>query len=338
MGRKAEKERSDCIAEEGPVYSRGRNFRACAELSARKYRLNILHLTRWDTWGHWLHPDDACNGYNFLPAMRSEILSALKLRAAKGKGIDLDRTRKNLLSSQALCFNLFIPLNKNKELASRLFKRLLRNNDAEITDDIILEYTPSNSIFGDQSAVGGVDCDALVIYQTSPRQRGLIVVETKYVETGFSICGFRRSYQKDPCPKRTFLNDDYSTCRYNTKKKYRYWDRTQASRLFNMDLIKSQPCPFGDSLWQLWTNMTLSFCLAEERDIEHFSYVIICPKQNTSLSNNGEVFRQFGHLIRDEKKNAFKVIFLEDIIENLLALSNDFPTTWIRDFQNRYHI
>ncbi len=321
--------------EEGPVYSKGRDFRALAELSSRKYRLNVLKLMRWDTWGHWLHPADACAGYNFLPSMRSEILEAIHSRAAKGKGVNLDRTLKNLLSSQALCFNLFVPLNSSKTLCARLLHVLL-GDVVRVEKDILLEYTPNKAFFNDQSGQAGVDCDALLIYLSSSGQKVLNVIETKFVEKEFSVCGFRKSSQKDPCPKSTFINDDYSSCRYKAKKKYEYWDQTEASRLFDMDLIKSQTCPFGESLWQLWTNMTLAFCLAKESGIQKFNYIIICPKQNTALSNNGEVFRLFRRLIKDEKRDSFRIIFLEDIVDNLLALSNGISSTWIIDFRNRY--
>ncbi len=178
------------IIEEGPAYTRDNSFRAKAEAHARRYRARVLQLTEYGKYGHFLADGDAHRGCNFLPSLRKEILDALITRKNRGKGVLLSRTTGNMLSSQAMCFNLFVPLNQDKQLASRLLGEVLSEPIA-IERDIAIEYTPSNSIFGDQFGQGGVDCDALIRYVNSEGRNGLIVCETKYVEKEFSTCGFR---------------------------------------------------------------------------------------------------------------------------------------------------
>ena len=320
--------------DEGKAYTKGNSFRAIAEALARKYRAEKLRLKDYDAYGHRLTTEDGNRGENFLPSLRGDILRAVKERQAIRKGIDFARTSKNMLSSQAMCFNLFVPLNRDKQLAARLFHFLI-GGIRSIDDDIAYEYTPCKCIFGDQSGKGGVDCDVLVRYVGKNGGKGLVVIETKYVETKFSTCGFRKYGQKDPCPVNTVVKDDYSNCRYHYKKNYSYWRVAGESSLYQMERLHSQPCPFGGSLWQLWTNLSLAYALAKENQYSEFKYVVICPRSNTILSQDNEVFDGFKSILR--RPEVFKVIYLEDIGEALrdesVVQKRD---PWIDEFISRY--
>jgi len=324
------------------VYTTGKSFRASAEAAARNYRLTKLQLKDFNKHGHILADDDANNGMNFLPSLRNEILSAVRERDEKGKGIDIERTTKNMLASQAMCFNLFVPLNLNKKYASAFFNQLLGDCQA-ITGYIEIEYTPSKTMFNDQSGKGGVDCDALLQYKNDKGQNSLLVIETKYVEPEFSICGFRKNEfnkqkkKRDLCPVDTIVDPDFSNCRYHYKKHYKYWEVAKASNLFHMDLIHSESCPFGGSLWQLWVNMTLAYRIAKERGCNAFNYAIICHERNDKLSDNGKVYLEFKNLLRNP--NHLKVIHLSEIKRSFELLENDFSDiTWTKEFTDRYCI
>ena len=324
------------------IYTTGTSFRAFAEASARNHRVTKLQLKEFKKFGHILTEDDANNGMNFLPSLRNEILSAVHERNEKGKGVDIERTTMNMLSSQAMSFNLFVPLNLNKEYATAFFNQLLGDCQA-ITNDIEIEYTPSKAIFNDQSGKGGVDCDALLQYTNDKGRNSLLVIETKYVEPEFSICGFRKNElikteeKRDLCPAGTIVNPDFSNCRYHYKKHYKYWEVAKASNLFNMDLIHSESCPFGGSLWQLWVNMTLAYGVAKERGCDVFKYAVICHERNDKLSDNGKVFLEFKKLLKNPKH--LKIIYLSDIKRSFELLENDYPDlTWTKEFTERYCI
>jgi hypothetical protein len=316
------------------IYTKGKSFRAVVEAKARKYRTIELNLPDYDTYGHILTDKDSKRGMNFLPSMREEIYRDVIRRNEKGKGVDIIRTTKNMLSSQAMCFNLFAPLNKNKKLAASFFNFLL-GNVLEIKENVDFEYTPLKSIFNDQSGKGGVDCDALLTYTNKQGKSSILVIETKFVEPEFSICGFRKRNQNDTCPSETVILKDYSNCRYHHKKKYNYWKVAEESNLFKMDLIHTIHCPFGGSLWQLWTNMSLAYALAKERGIEDFSYAIICPERNYRLLNNGKTFDTFKKLLVNP--NKLKIIYLLEVKSTLEKVKPDFSDTiWIDEFISRY--
>lgn len=321
------------MIEEG-IYTTGNSFRAEAEAKARRYRFNVLHLSNYGEYGHILSDIDGEKGMNFLPSLREKIFSEVIKRDQRGKGVDIERTTKNMLSSQAMCFNLFAPLNLHKNFASAFF-RLLLGDFAEFTQDIDYEYTPSKSIFNDQSGKGGVDCDALLKYKNIHGKNSLLVIETKFVEKEFSSCGFRKKTQKDPCPRSTVVNPDFSNCRYHYKKYYNYWKVAKESDLFNMEYIQSIPCPFGSSLWQLWTNMSLAYAIAKEQAFDDFSYAVICPDKNDKLSNHEKKFNEFRKLLKNPSR--FKVIYLSDIRKTFEKIEQDFPyVQWSKEFINRY--
>ncbi len=312
------------------VYTKGSSFRAKAEAHARKYRSSILETTQFDKYGHILTDQDAEAGSNYLPSLRDAIKKSILKRDSEGKGVGIKRTSKNLLSSQAMCFNLFVPQILDPKLGSALWSDVLGTTLR--IDQIDIEYTPDQSVFHDQSGRGGVDCDALIRYTDANGDKGLIVIETKYVETGFSKCGFRKSDQKDPCPTDLILAKSFENCRYQSKKGYRYWQRTGEADFLNMKAIVGNTCPFGSSLWQLWTNMTLADHLKSEWGCAKYHYVVICPEGNTVVSQSGLVFDQFRRLLTHESR--FKVLFLEDIVKSLQALS--LQKKWVNEFQEKY--
>lgn len=318
---------------EGAIYTRGSSFKARTEASARKYRAEFLKLADYDKYGHKLSEADAENGCNFLPSLRSEIHESVKKRALQGKGIDYRRTSGNMLSSQAMCFNLFTPLSLHNDLATELFNSLI--GDVIAVEDISIEYTPSNTIFGDQSGMCGVDCDVLLRYTNTDGSKALMVIETKYVESEFSTCGFRKSGHRNPCPSDSLVSDDLSNCRYKSLKKYRYWDVAEESGLFRMDLIKEHQCPFGGSLWQLWTNMALAYGIAKDQGITDYRYAVIYPEENRALSRKGKVFDDFrSYLIQPDR---FCLIPLNQIISNLDYIApHDKTGDWAREFGERY--
>lgn len=319
--------------DEGLAYTKGNSFRAIAEARARKYRAEALHLVDYDGYGHRLTDEDGNQGANFLPSLRHDILRAIQERSDNKKGVDRRRTLKNMLSSQAMCFNLFVPLNRDGGLAKRLLNHFVDGMNS--VDGIEYEYTPENSIFGDQSGTVGVDCDVLVDYTAREGAKGLVVIETKYVESEFSLCGFRKSGQKDPCPTPTTVKDDYSNCRYHYKKNYNYWKIAEESGLYRMKEIRSRPCPFGGPLWQLWTNLSLAYALARDKRYSAFTYAVVCPKGNTKLSRGNKVFSDFASLLRTP--DVFKVIHLEDIgriLKNESTLQKCGP--WVSEFIERY--
>ena len=88
--------------------------------------------------------------------------------------IQQKRLRRNLLSSQPLCFNLFGYLGEHPATLLPWVRQL--SPDAEEVVDVALEWAPTDN------ALGGSAFDAFVEYTLPGRRRGFIGIECKYAE------------------------------------------------------------------------------------------------------------------------------------------------------------
>ena len=121
---------------------------------------------------------EANPGLNFLT---TEIAAYVEKRipdvqAADGT-IEVDRLRRNMLSSMPLCFNLFGHLRGAPQATAEALSSLLKLEIAEI-ERIEVEWAPpAAEHLGDRTAF-----DAFIEYRTREGARGFLGVETKYTE------------------------------------------------------------------------------------------------------------------------------------------------------------
>lgn len=268
--------------EAGPIYNSGNSYRARAEARQRQYRNKVLK-TGYSKYGHFLTEEAAqCKGANFVSPIAFETA---RRRFAQGKGVT-KRTFENMLSSQAMCFNLFAPLAADLVLASAVFRRILPQ--VTTVSSIQFEYTPSNDIFGDQAGFAGVDCDLLLEGIATDGTSVVIVLETKFVEPEFSICGFRNSGRSAKglpiCPDDVKIDKEDSACLYSVRKGYRYWERTWEIGSLQISAFPAVGCPFGGPLWQLWVNHTLAKVEALRRGASSAIFAVCSPENNDPLA------------------------------------------------------
>ena len=279
---------------EGPIYTRGKTYRARAEARQRTYRAEVLGVPH-GSYGHFLSADAADDGGNFIV---EEAFRAARSRQQAGKGV-AQRTFENMLSSQAMCFNVFAPLASRLELAAEVLSPFIAGL-VEVTA-IHIEHTPAGDVFNDQSGRGGVDCDVLVEGRTETEAL-VQVIETKFVEPEFSICGFRKSGRakkgQDVCAQDVPVRADRSACLYVRKKGYAYWQRTDEHHLLATDAVPERGCPFGGARWQLWVNLALAHEEAARRDAPDVRLAVCSSSRNTALLGDGELLDGFKSLLR----------------------------------------
>ncbi|HML75228.1 MAG TPA: hypothetical protein PKB02_12125 [Anaerohalosphaeraceae bacterium] len=107
--------------------------------------------------------------------VKKEVLN----QSNKGKLYGKPRIFNNLLSSQPLCFNLFAELQKDLELATKVFKRLSPYRVHKVLN-IEFEHSPgrgNNTYTGDNSAF-----DVYVEFLDFIGKKGFIGIEVKYHE------------------------------------------------------------------------------------------------------------------------------------------------------------
>lgn len=311
----------------GPAYTSGRSYRARAEARQRQYRAEVLQVG-WDTHGHWLPTDEAARGLNFLVPAAHE---AAVRRASAGKGV-AGRTFTNMLSSQAMCFNLFAPLAADLDLATAVLTWALP--ELRRVRSITIEYTPAADVFGDQSGRGGVDCDVLV-EATLDVGDAVVVIETKFVEEEFSTCGFRKAGRaargQVVCPPEVPVGPDRDACAYQGVKGYGYWARTDQHG--SLRALAEVRCPFGGELWQLWVNHTLAHEEARRRSVPHARFAVCAAAANDALLDGGRVLGEFGALVAVPE--TVSLLPLDELIEHIgLAVGEE--SGWVRGLRARY--
>ena len=315
--------------DEGPIYTKGKSYRARAEARQRSYRAEVLGAEH-GRYGHFLSSDAADRGSNFVLA---EAFRAAQERRDAGKGV-AQRTFDNMLSSQAMCFNLFVPLSTRLDLATEVLTPFI-DGLQEVTA-IHIEYTPAGDVFNDQTGRGGVDCDVLVEGRTT-RGNLVQVIETKFVEPEFSICGFRKAGRakkgQDVCAHDVAVRDDRGECLYVRNKGYAYWQRTDHHGLLAPDAVPARGCPFGGARWQLWVNLALAHEEAARREASDVRFAVCSSSRNTALLGDG-VLGEFKALVREPSS-----VSLFDLEEVLARLSECVPADladWASAMNSRY--
>lgn len=244
--------------------------------------------------------------HNFLG--EPEIRKIVEERFSQHKAGDEHRVMTNTVASQPCCFNLFAPLKYRTELAGRLFSNLL--GKSVTVQHIEIEFTPNthkdlagfelseDESLGDQVANRGTDADVAVFY-TYGKQKGVVLIEFKYIESEFSQCG---SFKNDTAKKFRNICDNqgyYKTLiEPNLEKKsgrfncgyLKYFNWKLKSDVFDNKAIEnSNGCPFRFSGQQLWRNLLLAETVARTRKLDEFSFWVLSPAENTFLwSENGK--------------------------------------------------
>lgn len=318
-------------SELGAVYTKGRSYRARAEARQRSYRARSLGVAH-GCYGHLLAPAAIDEGRNFI---LPETYAVARARERAGKGV-APRTFENMLSSQAMCFNLFAPLSTRLALAGQALRPFIPGL-AELTS-IAIEHTPAREIFRDQSGRGGVDCDILIEGTNDTGERLVVVIETKFVEREFSVCGFKKPGRAKKglivCPDDVPVRANRGACLYARNKGYLYWLRSDEHRLLADDALADLGCPFAGRRWQLWVNLALAHEEAKQRGARDVRFAVCSSSSNTELLAGGEVLDGFRSLLRFP--DAVHFIDLEQLLGHIANITPPELSAWASALAARY--
>jgi len=314
----------------GPIYTKGKSYRARAEARQREYRmsLGVPH----GSYGHILAPEAADAGRNFVLA---ESYQAARARQGAGKGV-APRTFANMLSSQAMAFNLFAPLGTRLDLAAEVLRPFVPGLAS--VKSIEIEHTPAGDLFNDQTGRGGVDCDLFIEGTNVSGERLVLVIETKFVEPEFSVCGFRKSGRsekgQDVCPDDVPVRGNRAACLYARKKGYAYWQRSDEHGLLADDALSDAGCPFSGAKWQLWVNLALASEEAKRRGATDVRFSVCTSVNNDALLEGGAVLDSFRSLLR--RPEAIQLIDLDTLLARVEAVAPTDLGPWANALSARY--
>jgi len=257
------------------------------------------------TYGNYITEKDAENGNNFItPKIWSIAKEEIKNR--HNNGVLYEYTFiNNLLSSQALCFNLFAEFLDHKDDLSKIFNKLKPNLMDKITE-IKFEYSPG--CLGDNTAF-----DVFIEYCKN-NERSFLGIEMKYSEI---------LLEKNP--KNAKKNADKEEYYFNNHPQYK--KITEDSDLFKPNIIEyiKKP-PYS----QIWRDHLLSISL-KYKNYKNGYFVFLCPFNNTECHTG---ITDYMKIFLNNPEESIFVLFVEDLIKTIKKEYVDNP--WANELYNRY--
>ena len=172
-------------AELGPQHAGDDAFTARMRRHQSWYRARVLRLPAGTgpqqgssrVFGSMLRTTDAELGHNFLTPEIYEVASA-RLREG-ARNVERFRLLHNMLSSQPMCFNLFGPLVRDLELATRLLRATPHLDVARVLR-VQIEHAPRPA---ENHLADGTSFDAFIEYERGDGQLAFLGIETKLTDT-----------------------------------------------------------------------------------------------------------------------------------------------------------
>ncbi len=343
------------------IYQTGNPWQRKVYLHMANYlkgKVNSFGISKnGNCYKHLLKEEDAI--HNFA---NEDILRLTNNRFANHKAGDLKRILTNTAASQPYCFNLFIHLNENKELANQLFTNLLGKEvsihhiEPEFTPNKMgplsgFENNGTDESIGDQTELWGTDADVAVFYTYEENKKGILLIEFKFIEAEFSVCSsYKKKDIKGICNTAAYYQqmvihkktDDRNNplCGY---AKYENWQLTKQSEVVDNEKVKNATaCPFRFGLNQLWRTMLLAEKTATARHCDEFGFWVLSPHENDAYlwkQGKDDVEDLFRNVLTPKGNASFKRIHLEDIFKQLKNIIHEkADKTWLKAMEEKYLI
>lgn len=230
-----------------------------ARLHQSKYRSEILKVP-FDTYGSYLTKIDAKNGLNFYDDFG--IFNTVKKRYPNySKAL-----YANMLRSEHIPFNLFVPFQQNLEYCMKVFNEIMggciKSIDRQCIlcnkNNIVIEYAPQPSAhyLDDRTSF-----DTYIEYTHIDNSKGIIGIEVKYTEKEYQL--------EEGSPEDKAIKDYTSLYYYIMDKSGIYLSG------YEDDLISNR-------YRQIWRNQLLaeSIRLRHNNVFKHSSSLTFFPKSN----------------------------------------------------------
>ena len=166
----------------------------------------------------------------------------------------------NLLSSQALCINVFFPFRRHLDILGKFLSRCFTGLEKVI--DLDFEYIGPKNYFKERGGRGQnrTSSDVAVLWLDKEKRGCMLLLEFKFTEGGFGEC----SQKDNPRPERCLNSNKVSSspqreC-YRAEVGRTYWNRILSSESpFRKELLTAESfCPFRYDFYQLMRNQLLA--------------------------------------------------------------------------------
>ncbi len=288
-----------------------------ARLHQSKYRLEELKLLEYDEYGSYLSKNDAENGKNFYRNDLGEdvfkIFDAGKDSVSvKGRFPNFSKPLyQNMLRSAHIPFNMFIPLDKDKEYFKKIFNEIIGDKIKSI-DLLKIEYVPEENYLNDDTSF-----DAYIEYTRTDGNKCIIGIEVKYTEREYKL-----SEKKDKKQIQEINNPESI-----------YYKVTEKSDTYEKDCIGKLK---EDNYRQIWRNHILGESIRQKDNdkFKDFISLTIYPEGNKHF---GEMSKEYVKFLKNDSKYKCQFLTYEKLFELLdKYCPNEQYKHWIDYMRERY--
>ena len=283
------------------------NFKQKCRRHQYKFRTEELKVDK-DVYESMLRNEDGQSGLNFYYGFGiRELVKKIPLRK---------QFHCNLLRSEHIPHNFFIPLEQNKEFCKQVFNDQLGG----IIDRILwlkIEHAPKpkEKYLDDHTAF-----DTYIEYQHIDGSKGILGIEVKYTEGSYPL--------KEGSTEHRMMTTDF--------EKSSYKKRTEKSGLFQM-----KPDDFDelkkDRFRQVWRNHLLgeSIIIEDSNKFKHFHSLTFYPSGNIHFT---EVISEYKEkFLKPEYQYRVQGITYEDFFQSCRKYCpNKQYGDWIGYLEKRY--
>lgn len=297
-------------------------FKRAARRHQSDYRCKVLGCEhdashRFGKYGAYLKWNDAKVGKNFYLPYWPKIEKAIKDRYPESQPWQLAPIYANMLRSEHIPFNIFVPMRDDMEAAKRVFGEIIGIEQIDRILDILIEYAPEKQF----ALNDGTSFDVFVPYQHKDGKLGGIGIEIKYTEVGYPL-------KKGSKEERDVLGENKEYVKFTSESGY-YKDS---------HVPLSQSPLIENNFRQIWRNHILGASMMDNNNIEYplyrFNSVTIFPSKNEHFAH---VIPDYEALLTEYGKKSFKGVTYEDFFDILdkYYITNGF-SQWISYLRSRY--
>ena len=292
-------------------------FKAHARKKQSLFRQMVLGIPydpkhKFGKYGAFLMEPFASLGYNFCDVYRSYILNGIKERYAKMNVALHEGLMGNMLRSEHIPWNVFYPMNLDKQATVALLKEILKTDEIDNVTDI--EWAPEKETALDDNT----SFDTYIEYMHNGKECGA-GIEVKYTEEGYPFGKLER--------KRVMEEED-SLYAIKTRQCGLY-----TNEINNRHLSETLLCK--DDYRQIWRNHLLGAAMVMNEQIDRFHSITLYPNGNTHFK---KVLPEYEKLLSEYGKATFGYITIEKLI--LLICKhfemNEKNRQWVDYLNTRY--
>jgi len=310
-----------------------------------KYKTEVLNIREVGTSERGNpHPHLIPNAkweYNLWEGIREEAP-----RYFRKERIAWHRQKHNLLSSQVMCVNIFLPLNQYLDvLKSWLFSEF---PDVEKVTDLDFEYIGPKNYFNEPGGRGQnmTSSDLAITWLDKAERKNMLLLEFKFTEPNFGECSKQGNPNRRRClSSKKVVESPRTQCYRAEARNRRYWDYIlyNTSPFRREALTAERYCPFRYDFYQLMRNQLLAHCIQSDAraSFNRVEFGVIYHGDNEDLMRMSHPFdgernplKAWPTLLKNP--NTFHAFTVQDFLHTIDAGLPDELMDWRTYIKQRY--